>query len=148
IIFLNAFPDVRKWNTAGILAGMLPKDTIRFIDENLLVDLAGAIDPGHGVNHNEMYKEIMNVTFTALEKQMASTPGLTIITSGCLLNTPEDITLLLSYIERSRLKNIKFYLVSLTMRETDPLLERLTKKKKYRTGKSSARDERVLEKIL
>src|SRR5437762_13184512 len=89
IIFLSGIPGVRKLTFARALKDELLEPTTRLID-NHLGDPAEAISPGRGPAYKALLAETRHVVLDYLGQEIISGPGLSVIMTGCFVDTEEE----------------------------------------------------------
>lgn len=145
VVVLNGFPGTGKLTIATKMKSYLPEDTVRLIDNHLLIDPAQAIYPGRSAAHCELRRNFRKVAFDAIRK--IAQEGKTVLMTACLVDSEADIGTFEEHISIVRDTCIPMYWLNLGC-DRDVLEKRVISKERREGGKSKLTDASVLRQIV
>ncbi|KAL6904486.1 hypothetical protein GGI43DRAFT_397314 [Trichoderma evansii] len=145
VVVLNGFPGTGKLTIATKMKGCFPEDTVRLVDNHLLIDPAQAIYPGRGAAHCELRQKIREVAFDAVRK--IAEEGKMILMTVCLADNDADTRTFEEHISIVRNTSIPIYWFTLRC-DRDVLEKRVTSKERREGSKSKLTDVNILRQLM
>lgn len=145
VVVLNGFPGTGKLTIATKMRSYFPEDTIRLIDNHLLIDPAQAIYPGRSAAHCELRRKLREVAFDAIRK--IAQEGKTVLMTACLVDNEADVKIFEEHISIVRNTHIPIYWLNLGC-DRYVLDKRVTIKARREGGKTKLTDASVLRQMV
>lgn len=145
VVVLNGFPGTGKLTIATKMKSYFPEDTVRLIDNHLLIDPAQAIYPGRSAAHCELRRKFREVAFDAIRK--IAQEGKTVLMTACLVDNEADIRTFEEHMSIVRNTYIPVYWLNLGC-DREVLEKRVTSMERREGGKTKLIDASVLRQIV
>lgn len=145
VVVLNGFPGTGKLTIATKMRSYFPEDTIRLIDNHLLIDPAQAIYPSRSAAHCELRRKLREVAFDAIRK--IAQEGKTVLMTACLVDNEADVKIFEEHISIVRNTHIPIYWLNLGC-DRYVLEKRVTSKERREGGKTKLTDASVLRQMV
>ncbi|KAM0477847.1 hypothetical protein ACHAPX_005613 [Trichoderma viride] len=145
VVVLNGFPGTGKLTIATKMRSYFPEDTIRLIDNHLLIDPAQAIYPGRSAAHCELRRKLREVAFDAIRK--IAQEGKTVLMTACLVDNEADVKIFEEHTSIVRNTHIPIYWLNLGC-DRYVLEKRVTSKERREGGKPKLTDASVLRQMV
>lgn len=145
VIVLNGFPGTGKLTIATKMRSYFAEDTVRLIDNHLLIDPAQAIYPGRSAAHCELRRKLREVAFDAIRK--IAQEGKTVLMTACLVDNEADVKIFEEHISIVRNTHIPIYWLNLGC-DRYVLEKRVTSKERREGGKTKLTDASVLRQMV
>ncbi|KAK1254851.1 hypothetical protein MKX08_008846 [Trichoderma sp. CBMAI-0020] len=145
VVVLTGFPGTGKLTIATKMKSYFPEDTIRLIDNHLLIDPARAIYPGRSAAHCELRRKIRKVAFDTIRK--IAQEGKTVLMTACLVDSKADIRTFEEHISIVRTTCIPIYWLNLGC-DRDVLEKRVTSEERREWGKTKLTNASVLRQMV
>lgn len=145
VVLLNGFPGTGKLTIATKMKSYFPEDTVRLVDNHLLIDPAQAIYPGRGAAHCELRQKIREVAFAAVRK--IAEEGKTVLMTVCLADNDADTRTFEEHISIVCNTSIPIYWFNLRC-DRDVLEKRVASKERREGSKSKLTDVGILRQLM
>jgi chloramphenicol 3-O-phosphotransferase len=145
IVILNGFPAAGKFTIATKIKDYFPKNTVRLIDNHILINPAQAIYPDRSGAHHELRRKFREIAFEAIRK--IAEEGKTVLMTACLADNDADINTFKEHISMVRNTPIPIYWINLKC-DGGVLEKRVASKERREGTRSKLTDASILRQMM